>query len=325
MKQTTLAEPTVVDVLQARKRIGPHIAHPEMRRSDALSALAGRDVWLKPESLQRTGAYKIRGALNRLITHRDRCGGPVITASSGNHAMGVTIAGRLAGVETTVLVPETVFPSKAAKLEALGANLVFDGVGFDEAEERMFHRAATMGIDVVTSFDAEVIAGHGTVALEMIEAVPDLEMIVAPVASGGLLSGCSIIVRQLAPDCRVFGVQSASAPAMKASLEAGELVTAAERPTIADGLAGNALHSELPFQIISRMVEDIWLVEELSLYRAIWHGLTEEQLVLEGAGAATIAAVLEDHLPAGNGPVGIILSGGNVAPDVLRDAVASSG
>lgn len=325
MEQATLTEPTLRDVVKARARIEPHIYHPEMRRSDALSRLAGREIWLKPESLQRTGAYKIRGALNRLMTHRAKSGRSVITASSGNHAIGVTIGGHLTGVETTIVVPETLSASKWAKLEALGANLVVDGAGFDETEDRVFERAALEGLDVVTSFDPDVIAGHGTVAMEMFEEVPDLETIIAPVASGGLLAGCAVVRNQVSPGCRVYGVQAANAPAMKASLDAGELIPVEDSPTIADGLAGNALRSVLPFQIIQRSVEDVWLVEEPSIYRAIWHALTTEQLVLEGAGAVTIAAVLEGALPPGDGPVGIVLSGGNLAPEVLTEAVKRAG
>ncbi|MEX2425983.1 MAG: pyridoxal-phosphate dependent enzyme [Thermomicrobiaceae bacterium] len=321
MSVAAMVEPSMTDVLEARRRIRNEIFPVTPRLSDSLSEIARREVWLIPECLQRTGSFKFRGALNRMIMHSDHGGAPVITASSGNHAIGMTVAARLTGVQATVVVPEGASEAKLEQLRLMGADVLEMGTGFDEAENMMFAYAESHGLEIVNSFDRDVIAGHGTALLDALRHVPDLGVLLAPVASGGLLAGCAIVAQALAPACQIIGVQSEAWPAMDRSLRSGELTMVTGAETVADGLAGNAMRSTLPFQIIQRQVADVLLVDELPLLRGIRHALLRERLVVEGAGAATIAAILDRQPLPGEGPVGLILSGGNCTESALREAL----
>ena len=214
-------EPGLQDVIAASKRIQNENFPVTPRRSDSLSSQLGRDVWLIPESLQRTGSFKFRGALNRMMLHAERGGGPVITASSGNHESGMTVAAGITGVESTVVVPGGVSEAKLTTLRGLGANVLVMGSGFDEAEDRMYEYAVEHGLEIVNSFDADVIAGHGTAALDAIRQVPDIDVLLTPVASGGLLAGCSLVMKAVNPESTMIGVQTCAWPAMYESLQAG--------------------------------------------------------------------------------------------------------
>lgn len=313
-------EPTVQDILEANRRIRSELWPVVPRRSPGLSRITGRDVWLIPENLQRTGSFKFRGALNRMLLHAEEDGSPVITASSGNHAIGMTVAAGLTGVEVVVVVPEGVSPAKLAVLEDLGATCIRMGDGFDEAEDRMYQYASKHGLTIVNAFDHDVIAGHGTCALNTLEHVPDLDVLLAPVASGGLIAGCSIVMKAVNSGSTLIGVQTREWPAMKKSLEAGQITEVSGGSTVADGLEGNATRSQLPFRIIQRLVNRIELVEESSIYRALHHAMTRERLILEGAGAVTIAAILDGIELPGDRPVGLVLSGGNAAEHVMQAA-----
>jgi threonine dehydratase len=319
--QIQQSQPTFVDVFQAQRRVMDRIVRTPIRRSDALSRRLGRDVWIKPECLQRTGSFKFRGSLNRVLLHREASNTPVITVSSGNQAIGVATAGQLAGVETTVVVPTSVSPAKLGALRSLGAHVELAGEGFDEAEAAMYRIAREAGAEVVSSFDADVIAGHATVAWEMLEDVPDLSVILAPVGSGGLLAGTALVARNVSAACSALGVQTANAPVMHTCLARRELMSVHEHSTIADGLAGNVLGSTLPFQIIVDSVPEILLVQEESIYTGIGFLARQERLIAEGAGAATAAALLEGQVLPGDGPVGLILSGGNIASERFNEAL----
>jgi threonine dehydratase len=317
----TSGEPSLVDVFEAKKRIQSELFPVQPRLSATLTEYARRDVWLIPECLQRTGSFKFRGALNRMMIHAARAGGPVITASSGNHAIGLTVAAGLTGTEAIVIVPERASEAKLATLKAIGANVMVMGEGFDEAENLMFAYAEQHGIEIVNSFDSDVVAGHATAAIEALAHLPDLDALLAPVASGGLLAGCALVANALAPGCQVFGVQTSAWPAMHKSLRNGELTLVAGDDTYADGLAGNAMRSTLPFQIMQRLVPDVFLVDEAAILNAIRHTLLHDHLVVEGAGAATVAAVREKCSVPGTGPIGVILSGGNATEASIRAAL----
>jgi threonine dehydratase len=314
-------EPTLAEIFSAQKRIRQYIYPVIPRRSSSLSDLAQREVWLIPENTQRTGSFKFRGALNRMLLHKERGGGAVITASSGNHAIGTTVASAIAEVQSTVVVPSDVSKAKLARLCALDADVLVLGEGFDDAENLMYRHAEQHGIEIVNSFDPDVISGHATVALNALRQVPDLQILIAPVASGGLLAGCALVLTGLVSGGAVYGVQTTSWPAMHESLRAGHIVDVEGAETVADGLAGNASRSQLPFQVIKRLVRDIYLVDEQSLLSGVRHGLVEEGFVLEGAGAATIGAILAGVRPPGDGPVGLILSGGNTTESVLKQSL----
>jgi threonine dehydratase len=315
-------EPTIQEVYGASKRIQKYLFPITSRRSDALSQQFDREIWLIPECLQRTGSFKIRGALNRMLLHAERGGGPVITVSSGNHAIGMTVAASITGVECVIVVAEGASPAKVEKMKSLGADVRVMGADFDEAEHCMYEYANKFGYEIVNSFDYDVITGHGTAVLEAVRQVPGLEVLLAPVASGGLIAGCAVTMKAVNPDSHIIGVQTESWPAMHRSMAAGELVDIPGAETLADGLAGNATRSALPFRVIKRNVEEISLVCEERILQAIRHGLLNERLVLEGAGAATLAALLDGKELPGNGPVGVILSGANTTEDVLHQALA---
>ncbi|TVR74916.1 MAG: pyridoxal-phosphate dependent enzyme [Sphaerobacteraceae bacterium] len=321
MTVNDLSEPTIQDVLEANLRIRNELWPVVPRMSAALSRIAGRDVWLIPENLQRTGSFKFRGALNRMLLHAQVDGSPVVTASSGNHAIGMTVAAGLTGIEMVVVVPESVSSAKLGVLEDLGATCLRLGSGFDDAEDRMYQYAEEHGLMIVNAFDRDVIAGHGTCALNALKHVPDLEVLVAPVASGGLISGCAIVMNAVSPDAAVIGVQTSEWPAMKVSLEAGQITSVSGGSTVADGLEGNATRSGLPFEIIQQHVERIDLVDEASILRAMKFGITTERMILEGAGSVTIAAILDGIEMPGTGPIGVVISGGNAAEKVVRQAL----
>ncbi len=318
-----LKEPSFQGVIAAYRRIRSEIWPVVPRLSKSLSEQAGREVWLIPECLQRTGSFKFRGALNRMLLHAERGGGPVITASSGNHAIGMTVAAGITGTETTVVVPKGVSSAKLAQLEALGAHVLIMGDGFDQAEDLMYAYAKEHGIEIVNAFDSDVIAGHGTAALDAIKYQPDLDVLIAPVASGGLIAGCAIVMKTINPKSELIGVQTSQWPAMRESLKRGELTRVSGGETLADGLEGNATRSTLPFQVIRRDVTDVLLVNEEAIRRAIRHGLIQERLVLEGAGAATIAAMLDGQRIPGTGPVGVLLSGANCTERVMQRALGA--
>jgi threonine dehydratase len=316
-----LPEPTINDVMAASKRLRHYLYPVIPRKSDSLSRIAGREVWLIPECHQRTGAFKFRGALNRMLLHKERGGGPVVTASSGNHAIGLTVASDTTRIESTIFVPVNISEAKLSRLRSLGANVQITGHGFDQTEDRMYEYARENHMEIVNSFDYDVVTGHGTVALDAMYHIPDMEVLLAPVASGGLIAGCSIAMKSLNPKSAAFGIQTTAWPAIHDSLLHSRLIAVDGRDTLADGLAGNAVRSELPFQIIRRNVSSVLLVEDVSLLRAIHHGLIFEHLVLEGAGAVSIAAVLDGVELPGSGPVGLVLSGGNCSEAVMKQSL----
>jgi threonine dehydratase len=316
-----LNEPTIRDVLDANRRIRGELWPVVPRRSVSLSRIAGRDIWLIPENLQRTGSFKFRGALNRMLLHAQTDGSPVITASSGNHAIGMTVAAGLTGVEVVVVVPKGVSAAKLGVLEELGASCIRMGDGFDDAENRMYQYAADHGLTIVNAFDCDVVAGHGTCALNALQHVPDLEVLLAPVASGGLIAGCAVVMKAINPGSTIIGTQTEQWPAMKTSLETGWITDVSGGSTVADGLEGNATRSQLPFRVIQRLVDRIDLVNESAILRALRYAMTEERMILEGAGAVTIASILDGVDLPGDGPVGVILSGGNATEAVIRTAL----
>jgi threonine dehydratase len=323
MKRSQSVEPSLREVFEASARLKPHLIPTEPILSSYLSKRLRRDVWLIPECQQRTGSFKYRGALNRVLVHAEHGGGKLITASSGNHALGLISAASELGIDSIVFVPHGANEAKLSKLRSLGAEIVQSGAGFDESEDEMYEFAAANDIEIANSFDRDVIAGHGTVALNAFSRVPDLDVLIAPCASGGLLSGCAIVASSLVPSCQIFGVQTTAWPAMHESLKAGRLVAVSGGETLADGLAGNALRSELPFRIIQQMVSGVLLVDEASIVQGVRHAMLEEQIIVEGAGAAAIAAAVTNSIPSGAGPVGLVLSGGNATESLMRLALGS--
>jgi threonine dehydratase len=298
---TTKTTPTLADIEAARGRILGHARATPVYGSETLSRLAGRKVWLKAENLQRTGSFKVRGAVNKLslLGEEERAAG-VIAASAGNHGQAVAWAARELGIKSTVFMPQD---APMAKLEATrnyGAQTVLAGAGFDEALAAATERARETGATFVHAFEDEaVIAGQGTIGLELAGELRDVETFVVPVGGGGLAAGVAIALRSLRPRVRIVGVQAGKTG----------------RGTIADGIA--VKHpGELTMAILEDLLDDIVHVEDEEIAEAITLLLERAKLVVEGAGAASTAALL-DGIVGGEGEVCVLLSGGNIDPTML--------
>jgi threonine dehydratase len=328
----TVVERPVLDrsaVVDAAKRIAPHVLRTPTERSAALSTLAGRDVFLKLENLQRTGAFKIRGALNAIsrLDPATRANG-VVTASAGNHGQGVAFAAQLVGAPATVVLPQGVPLAKLTAIQRSGAETVLADGGYDEAHAAALEIARERGRAYVPAFDDDdVIAGQGTVGLEMLEDAEDLDTIVVPVGGGGLIAGIALAASERRPRPRIVGVQSDGAPAFATSYTAGRVM---ERPasTIADGIAVRR-PAERTFAIVRKYVDDVVTVSDEAIARAIVVLLERTKMLAEGAGAAAVAAVLESNGKVGGKRVGVVVSGGNIDPNllgkVLQQGLASAG
>jgi threonine dehydratase len=289
--------------------------------SRALSDAVGGSVELKCENLQRTGSFKIRGAYTRLhaLSDADRERG-VVAASAGNHAQGVALAARLLGLTATVFMPLRAALPKIAATRGYGADVRLVGENLSEALRSAEEFASSTGALFVHPFDhPAVVAGQGTVGLEIAEQVPRARTVLVPTGGGGLAAGVAAAMSELAPNARVVGVQAAEMAAWPASLVAGEPVPAPTRATIADGIAvpkpGTA-----PFGLVAKLVDEVLTVTEDALARALLHCLERAKLVVEPAGAAGVAAVLEDPSRF-EPPVVCVLSGGNVDPLVMLHVI----
>ena len=308
-------------VVEAAARIAPHIRRTPTERSPALSQLAGREVYLKLENLQRTGAFKIRGALNALtrLDAAKRSAG-VVTASAGNHGQGVAFAAQLIGAPVTIVLPQGVPLAKLTAIQRSGAETVLADGGYDEAHAVALEIARERGRTYVHAFDDDdVIAGQGTVALEMLEDADELDTLVVPVGGGGLIAGIALAASERKPRLRIIGVQSASASAFAESFRAGA-VTERAAATIADGIAVRR-PAERTLAIVRKYVDDVITVSDEAIARAIVVLLERTKMLAEGAGAAGIAAVLEANGHVGGQRVGIVVSGGNIDPNLLGKAL----
>jgi threonine dehydratase len=297
----TKTAPTLVDVEAARGRVLGHARATPVYGSETLSRRAGRKVWLKAENLQRTGSFKVRGAVNKLslLGAEERAAG-VIAASAGNHGQAVAWAARELGVKATVFMPQDAPMAKVEATRNYGAATVLAGAGFDEALAAATDRAHETGATFVHAFEDEaVIAGQGTIGLELADELRDVETFVVPVGGGGLAAGISIALRALRPGVRIVGVQAGKTG----------------RGTIADGIA--VKHpGELTMAILDDLLDDVVHVEDEVIAEAITLLLERAKLVVEGAGAASTAALLEG-IVGGSGEVCVLLSGGNIDPTML--------
>lgn len=292
------AHPGPGDVHAARARIRDLVRYTPLVRSASLSAFAGADVRLKLETLQDTGAFKVRGAANAVLglEGEARARG-LVTYSTGNHGRAVAhVAARL-GIPATVCMSAHVAPGKVEALRRLGCTLSIEGASQDEAAERARRLEREQGLAVIDPInDPAVIAGHGTAGLELLEEFPELDTVVVPVSGGALISGVAVAVKAANPSCRVIGVSMDRGAAMHASLAAGEPVLVDEVSSLADSLQGGILlDNRHTFEMVRELVDDIVLVNEQQIAYAMAHALLYERQVLEGAAATPIAALL--HAP----------------------------
>jgi len=319
----------IEDVKAARTLLVGIIRDTPVQGSRPLSDRVGGPVWLKCENLQRAGSFKIRGAYTRIsrLTPAEASRG-VVAASAGNHAQGVALAASLLGIRSTVFMPEGAPIPKVQATKEYGAEVRFHGSSLDEALEEARRFSEDTGAVLVHPFDhPDIVAGQGTVGLEIIEQVPDVRTIVVCTGGGGLLAGIALAVKSTRPDVRVVGVQAENAAAFPDSLAAGRPVALERMTTMADGIAVGC-PGEVPFQMVMDLVDEIVTVSEESLSRALLLCLERGKLVVEPAGAAAVAALLENP-GAFEPPVVVVLSGGNIDPlllmRVLRHGLADAG
>ncbi len=300
--------------------VAPHIHHTPLLTSRILSERTGFDVRLKAEIFQRTGSYKIRGPLNKFayLTDEERRRG-VVCSSAGNHAQGVALAARIHGIKAVVVMADNATPSKIAATKAYGAEVVLHGTIWDEANEKARELVRERGLTYIHPFDdLQLIAGQGTLGLEVIRDWPELDVIVVPIGGGGLISGVAMAVKAFKPSVRVVGVESSGAPGMRDSVRAGHVVTLDRVDCIIDGLRVKRV-GETTFEVVRRSVDEIVTLPDERIFEALVWIMSHAKVVAEGAAAATVGALLDGliNAPAG-AKVVCVLSGGNVNLDQLR-------
>ena len=308
----------VGDVEGARARLREAIYRTPCPYSQTLSELSGARCYVKLENLQMTGSFKERGAANLLLQldEAERRRG-VVAASAGNHGLAVAFHAARLGIPATIVMPTYAPLIKATSARRYGAEVILHGANYDEAYERACTLGSERGAVFVHPFDdARVVAGQGTLGLELLEQVADLDAVVIPVGGGGLIAGVALAVKARRPAVRVIGVQTAAVPAMQVALQARERVRVAPGATIADGIAVRQV-GQLTFTLAARLVDEIVTVDEEELANAILLLLEIEKTVVEGAGAAPLAALLNRSLGLAEARVALILSGGNIDVTML--------
>ncbi len=310
---------TLKDFEAARARIDAHIKRTPLLTSRQLSELTGYDIRLKAENFQRVGSYKIRGPLNKFaqMSEEDKKRG-VVCSSAGNHAQGVALAARIYGIRAVICMAENATPAKIAATKAYGGEVVLHGTIWDEANEKAKELVRDEGLTYVHPFDdAQLIAGQGTLGLEIVQDWPEVEAVVVPIGGGGLIAGVSMAVKSFNPSIKVIGVESSDGAAMKASLEAGELKTI-ECNTIIDGLRVRRA-GELNFSVVQRFVDEIVALPDKEIFEAMLWTMERAKVVIEGAAAAPVAALMHGLINVPKGAkVCAVLSGGNINLDQLR-------
>src|SRR3954467_6330683 len=315
-----LEPPTIEDIRAAAQRIHGAVVRTPMLVSRTLSEIIGAEVWLKFENLQFTSAYKERGALNKLLqlSAEDRARG-VIAASAGNHAQAVAYHARRLGIPAIIVMPESTPTVKVTQTQGHGAKVVLHGKFVDDAFAKARELALENGYVFVHPFDdPQIIAGAGTLGLEMLEDAPDLDTIVVPIGGGGLMSGISIAARAVKPDIELIGVEAELYPSMKCAIQDCHLQLGGD--TLAEGIAVKQ-PGELTSRILKELADDVVLVPERDLERAVAMLVGIEKTVVEGAGAAGLAAILSDPKRFAGKKVATVLCGGNIDTHLLANVL----
>ena len=314
---------TLSDIRSARERIGDRVHHTPVLSATRLGARVGAVLHHKCESLQKTGSFKVRGALNRLALLDDaaRARG-VITVSAGNHAQALAWASRDAGVRCTVVMPTTASRTKVDASRGYGAEVILHGTSGMEAFARAHELSVERSLTFVHPFDDDAImAGQGTVALEILDQLGEFDDVIVPIGGGGLIGGIAVAIKESRPSVKVYGVEPMGAAVMRKSLDAGYPVRLDSMKTIADGLAA-PMAGELTFAIVQKYVDDVVLVEEDEITSAMRELLFSAKLLAEGGGAAATAAVLSGRIPVGGRRVVAVVSGGNIDVGRVREVLS---
>ena len=313
---------TLASIQAARTRIADAIYVSPCQQSHYLSELTGLPLHLKLENLQRTGSFKERGALNKLLTLTpEECERGVIAASAGNHAQGVAFHATSLGIRSEIVMPLATPLVKVAATRAFGANVILHGASYDEACDEALRRCAAEGRTFLHPFDdAEVISGQGTIGLELLEQVADLEAVVVPIGGGGLIGGIACALKETNPKIRVVGVEPEKLPSMLRARIACEPVTIAPAATIADGIAVRRA-GDLTLPLVSRYVDEIVTVDDEEIASAILLLLEQEKTLAEGAGAAALAALVQAKSNLRNRRTAVLVSGGNIDVTLLAKII----
>lgn len=304
---------TLGDIIRAGHRLAPHLPPTPLEAAPEL----GEGIWLKLENANKTHSFKIRGALNAILSlsPEERARG-IIAASSGNHAGAVAYAAQLAGASAQILMPKTTPQKKVDNVRRFGAEAILFGDNYDETEAEALRRVRAGGTWISPYNDASVIAGAGTIGVEISQQLPDVQRVVVPVSGGGLIAGVATAVKELNPAIEVIGVNAKSAPAMYNAFHDANLPQVWD--TLADALSGEIEAGSITLPICQRYLDDMVLVSEEQMARAMRHMLETQGWVVEGGGAVAVPAVMHDDVPRDGKATAVVVSGGNVDLAVLR-------
>lgn len=306
---------TMRDIYLARRRIAPLVRRTPLVPSPLLSELGGATVHLKLENLQETGSFKIRGASNNVLSlSDDQKARGVMTVSTGNHGRAVSYVARREGVRAVICIPEGTPSNKVEGIRALGGEVTVCGKTYDEAEDEAFRMEREKGLTMINAYDDPLtIAGQGTIGLELLEDLPEVHTVLVPVGGGGLISGIAVALKSASRTIRVVGVSMERAPVMYHSLQAGSPIRMEQEESLADALAGGiGLENRYSFGMVQELVDDFVLVSEEGIGEAMAFALERHHLVVEGAGAVGIAALLREKGKDLGQHVAVVVSGGNV-------------
>lgn len=306
------------DIKRAYERLKGTAKKTTIDESRTLSEMTGNRVFLKAENLQKTGAFKIRGAFNKImsLTGNEKAKG-VIAASAGNHAQGVALAATSAGILSTIVMPEGAPVTKVTATKGYGASVILWGQSYDDAYKKALEIQSQTGATFVHAFDdPDVIAGQGTIALEILEEIPETQYIIVPVGGGGLISGIAVAAKALKPDIKVIGVQAEGAASAFVSRSNNRITELASVRTIADGIAVKKI-GKLTFSVIQKYVDDIVTVKDEEIAHAVLNLLERSKLVVEGAGAVGVAALMYNKIDVKNSNIVVLLSGGNIDVNMI--------
>lgn len=312
------------DIQKAQETIKDIVKKTDILESAKLSSITGANIYYKCENLQKTGSFKVRGACNKIanLTEQEKASG-VIASSAGNHAQGVALGAKMNNIEATIVMPATAPLSKVTATKSYGANVVLEGLVYDDAYAKAVELQKETGATFLHPFNDEyVIAGQGTIGLEIFEQMNNkVDTILCPIGGGGIISGVAVAAKALNPNVKIIGVQTANIPAMAESMKAGKVTTAFKATSVADGISVKTV-GELTFSIVKDLVDEVVLVEEDEIAEGLLFLMENQKVVAEGSGAVTTAALLSGkYKPKAGENVVCIISGGNIDVNTLNKII----
>lgn len=319
VRLTSATLPNLKDIEEAEKRIREYLPPTPLEYSRGISEILGREVFLKLETSLPIHVFKLRGAMNKLLSMKEtELKRGVVTASSGNHGLAIAYASKLFGVKASVCVPENVNPQKLMAIEEQGAEIIRGGSGYDQAYEKGLELAKKRGLSFVHAFnDGDVIAGQGTCGLEIFRKLPDLDAATVAIGGGGLISGVAIAIKESNPRARIYGAETESIPSMYESMKAGKMLRVVPKPTIADGMQA-AIPGELTFEAATKYIDKVGLVTDAELEDAIYELLSLGRVLAEPAGASPLAVMKGSLKNEPGQKIVLVISGGNISVGLLR-------